>query len=117
MIYSIYRPELRQYDYYERPQTLDDARNPSSDDLDRRYARGGADGQDLGVASERSGYRLPPGVRFIGRGDAPRGMVATRNSGPTASSGLGGVVDAVSQVPWWGWLVAGVVGYKVIKRK
>lgn len=116
MIYSVYRPELRKYDYYERPQTPDDARNPTSDDIDRRHPRGGADGQDLGVSSERGGYRLPAGVQFIGRGDAPRGMVATRNPGGAPSS-VGGIADVVAKVPFLGWLAVGLVGYQLLKRK
>jgi hypothetical protein len=122
MIFSVYRPELRSYDYYERPATLDDARNPASDDVGKRYTRSGTDGQDLGVSSERAGYRLPADARRIGQGDAPRGQVVTRNPGaPAAVDGLGGVLDVVTSaaasVPWWGWLAAGIVGYKVLKRK
>jgi len=113
VIYSIYRPELRKYDYYERPSTPDDARNPKSDSINGRHSRSGSDGEDLGVSSGRAGYTLPSGVRFIGRGDAPQGMVASKHP---EMSGLGGAVDVVSKIPALGWLAIGLIGYQFFKK-
>lgn len=77
MKYSVYRPELKVYDYYETSPTLGDAQNPTSDDVARRCPRD----KSLGVASDRAGYRLPPGARRIGQGEAPQGMIVTMSAG------------------------------------
>lgn len=100
MLYSVYRPELKVYDYYQTPPTSDDARNPPSDDVKGRQARGGRDGRDLGVSSERAGYRLPSGARRCGQGVAPKGMVVTLQPGSVTSLGDTGLVDAMLHRPF-----------------
>lgn len=81
MLYSVYRPELKVYDYYQTPAEADDARNPPRDDVAGRQARTGNDGKMLGVSSERAGYRLPGHARKIGQGIPPRGMIVTLSAG------------------------------------
>jgi hypothetical protein len=102
MLYSVYRPELKVYDYYQTPATPDDARNPPNDDVAGRTARGGRDGMDLGVSSERAGYRLPGHARRIGQGLPPRGMVVTitpqASMGSVASDATFGTLAAVAAI-------------------
>ena len=80
MTYSVWRPELRAYDYYEDGRAQAEAGTP-------RHLRAG---RQLGVASEGAGWPLPGDARYIGRGQLPRGCVA--NPGRPSSS-LGDLGD------------------------
>lgn len=104
MLYSVYRPELKVYDYYQTSPTADDARNPPSDDVKSRQARGGRDGRDLGVSSERAGYRLPAGARRCGQGVAPKGMVVTLHPGSNTALG-----SLASDITFGGLATVGVL--------
>jgi hypothetical protein len=91
--YSVYRPELKVYDYYETSPSLGDVRNPPTDDVARRCPRDKA----LGVASGLAGYRLPLGARKIGQGEAPQGMIVTASTGGVP---LGSAITD-EKVPTW----------------
>ena len=63
MIYSVWKPALRRYDYYEDgQQTAAFPKAPTH--LATR------------VASDAAGWTLPTGARKIGEGEAARGQIA-----------------------------------------
>lgn len=63
MIYSVWRPELRQYDYYE--DGVQTAAFPTPRHLSGR------------IAADAAGWPLPGGARKVGAGPVVRGQVAT----------------------------------------
>lgn len=68
MTFSVWRPELRQYDYYE--DGVRTAAFPSPRHLGGR------------VAADTAGWPLPPSARKIGSGPTVQGQVATSGVEP-----------------------------------
>jgi hypothetical protein len=73
MIYSVYRPEHKRYDYYDDGRASADFPNP-------KHLAGGK------VASENAGYPLPGGSRRVGSGENPRGQIARLGDSDGGSS-------------------------------
>jgi len=91
MLYSVWNSGARGYDYYEAPGNLTDGVAP------RRNLRAG---HQLGITPEEAAPRLPVGARKVGRGEFPRGTIAT------AGASLSGL--DFMDVPI-GWLIGGTV--------
>ena len=86
MIYSVFRPDLRRYDYYEDGKAT--AEFPKPTHISGR------------IAAEKAAWPLPAGVRKVGEGVVPRGQIAR--------TGLGGD-DTFSSV--WTFVGLGLLGY------
>lgn len=84
MTFSVWRPELRQYDYYE--DGVRTAAFPQPRHLGGR------------IAADAAGWPLPGGARKIGAGPTVQGQVATS-----------GVESGVSSACWY--IGLGVLGY------
>jgi hypothetical protein len=86
MLYSVFRPDLRRYDYYEDGTAT--AKFPHPKHISGR------------IAADKAGWPLPGGSRKVGEGLVPRGQIAR--------TGLGGD-DGPSSV----WTVVGLalLGY------
>ncbi len=89
MIYSVWSPTRRSYDYYETPEptpTHTPARGtiPSS--------------SKLGATPEQAAWRLPMGARRVGSGPTARGRIAQTGMGaveiPRTALVIGGLVAA-----------------------
>lgn len=70
MTYSVWRPELGLYDYYETSPSLKDT-TPPKPSLSR---------SPFGLAPEEAAWKLPLGAKKVGSGKRAKGMIA-RNGG------------------------------------
>jgi len=98
VIYSVWRPHLRAYDYYEATPGPEDVEVPSPGHL-------GAAASQIGATPEEASWRLPGGARKVGQGAVPRGMIAREGGFPALSglptSGLGLVGLGVGAYLLW----------------
>jgi hypothetical protein len=76
VIYSVYDPDRKIYDYYEAPGPRGTHATAPPVPL--------AQGQ-LGATVDQAAWKVPPGAKKIGAGDLPRGRIA-------AMGGLGDIV-------------------------
>lgn len=85
MIYSVWNGPRRQYDYFETGE-VSPTHAPSP-----KHVRG----RGLGATPDEAGWPLPAGARPAGRGDLPRGRIATlgdsssSSAAPLAAIGVG----------------------------
>lgn len=82
MIYSVWQPARRDYDYYEGPDTVG---TPEASHLSKA---------GVGMSPYRAAWPLPASARLVGRGAAPRGTIA--NTG--AVSALGDIPNGVKSI-------------------
>lgn len=68
MVYSVWRPELGRYDYYETPPSVGDTQTPIPHIFKRR---------EIGVTPEEASWKLPASAKRTGSGMAAKGVVAT----------------------------------------
>lgn len=68
MIYSVWEPGSRSYDYYQTPNA------PPSAPVDPRHLRA----RELGTAPEDAAWPLPDGAKWVGRGRMAKGTVARK---------------------------------------
>lgn len=104
MIYSKWRPDTGQYDYYEAPE-----RRGLGDDLPTPRLPLGT---SVGVASNTVGRKVPLAARRAGSGELPRGSIA-----PTSRAGLAGVTGMLDVMPLWMWVATGITVGWVLARK
>jgi hypothetical protein len=90
MTYSVFRPELHLYDYYEDGKATAAFPNP-------KHISGR-------VASDRAGWPLPAGARKTGTGPTPKGQIAR--------VGLGGD-DVTSSI--WSIVGLGLLAYGLLR--
>ena len=81
MIYSVWRPDAKKYDYYEAPGSLADDPKPSHLTFS----------PSIGSADSASPWPLPAGAKKTGSGDFAKGVVATGEFQP-GSLGIFAVV-------------------------
>lgn len=95
MTYSVWQPARRDYDYYEGP---DAAGTPEASHLSS---------SGVGVSPYKAAWPLPPGSRLVGRGAAPRGMIADTNRGALGDipNGVKSIaIVAIGGFLIWRWL-------------
>ena len=97
MIYSVWDPARKVYDYYNAPsRQLDGAASaPRPGHLQPKA---------LGVTPEQAAWRLPSAAQPIGSGKYPRGMIAERG-------GLSGLGILPFDLTGPNLVVLGVIGY------
>lgn len=69
MIYSVWNPDGRRYDYFQDGAPASDSPQPN-----HLHSRGG---DEVGIASTRAAWPLPAGTKPAGSGPEPRGMLAS----------------------------------------
>jgi hypothetical protein len=74
--YSVWNPNHAGFDYYEGEADLREGVIAPTPSL--------PSGGRLGLTPEQASRRLPSGAKFIGKGQTPMGMIATRNGGSAA---------------------------------
>lgn len=72
-VYSVWNPNHVGFDYFEGEAGLREGVIAPTPAL--------PSGGRLGLTPEEASRRLPAGAKFIGKGPAPRGMIAIRNGG------------------------------------
>jgi hypothetical protein len=90
MLYSVWRPELKQYDYYAAQPALGDVYNPPPRQL-RSHG-------ELGLTPDEAAWPLPGDAKRVGQGVLARGMVATLNRGALGSFELTSTVGMLGLV-------------------
>lgn len=102
MIYSVYNPTSKTYDYYEGP-------GPGGTHAGTPPIARGRNA--LGATPEQASWKVPAGAKRVGRGPVARGRIA--ELGGLSSFGLGDVGDiAANPLAFAALAVAGYFMYK-----
>jgi hypothetical protein len=89
-LYSVWNPQTAAYDYYEAPGDAAAVPNP-------KHLRQ----KDLGTSVTASGWPLPAGARWVGRGDTAKGQISTPLAG----------ADDTMVIQLWPWLPLALGAY------
>lgn len=102
MVYSVWNPGTRLYDYYATGEVNRDVHAPTP-----RHIR---QSSQLGATVESAAWRLPAGARPAGRGALPRGRIAVSGGG---ALGFFDIIDLPLPV----LLVGGYVAWRMFGGK
>lgn len=104
VIYSVYNYQTKLYDYYEHaiPGTAHAPKPPSATPIKA----------GMGAVPDRAAWPLPSGARHVGRGQLPKGRIATQG----AIRGMGfGDFDSATNLLAIGGLA--YLGWKFFKKR
>jgi len=87
MVFSVWRPAIGRYDYFETPALEAEFYEPAQP----KHLKGGAKG--VGVSVERATWALPSNAVHTGQGTAAKGMIAQKHSAM-------GAFDPIRSVPF-----------------